>query len=131
MGWFSALFGGAAAQPIEAVGNVLDKLFTSDEQRLTKKAILEELYHRPALAQAEINKVAASHRSLFVAGPRPFILWICGFSLLNQFLIAPYVEFFTGVHLPTAGDRVLFDLIVALLGLGACRTVEKLAGRAK
>lgn len=131
MGFLSALFGTAAAAPIDAIGNVVDKLFTSDEERLDKKIILQRLAQQPALAQSEINKVAAAHRSLFVAGPRPFILWVCGFALFNQFLLAPYVQFFSGITLPVANDKVLFDLIVALLGLGVYRTVEKLAGRTK
>lgn len=64
-----------------------------------------------------------------VAHLKSFILWICGFSLLNQFLIAPYIEFFTGISLPTANDKVLFDLVVALLELGVYRSIEKLVGR--
>ena len=73
MGILSKIIGGAAAQPVQAVGNVLDKLFTSDEERLDKKIILERLMQQPSLAQIELNKVEAQHRSLFVAGWRPFI----------------------------------------------------------
>ena len=31
--------------------------------------------------QTKINMVEASHRTLFVAGWRPFVGWICGFAL--------------------------------------------------
>ena len=37
--------------------------------------------------QAEINKLEAQHRSIFVAGWRPFIGWICGFALAYNFII--------------------------------------------
>ena len=39
--------------------------------------------------QLEINKEQAKHSSIFVAGARPFIMWVCGFALLWQFLLVP------------------------------------------
>ncbi len=131
MGFFSALVGGAAAAPIEAIGNVLDKVFTSDGQRMDKKASLESIAQKPALAQAEINKVEAAHRSIFVAGWRPFIGWVCGFALFNQFILAPYVMLFFSVKVPSMGGGILFDLVIALLGMGSLRTLEKFGGRTK
>lgn len=62
------LLGKPAAQPIEAIGRVIDDLFTSDEERLGKEALLARLAQRPALAQIEVNRVEARHRSVFVAG---------------------------------------------------------------
>ena len=60
----------AAAEPIEAVGRVLDGLFTSDKERLSKTAVAR-VAQQPALVQAEINKIEAAHRSVFVsAGAR-------------------------------------------------------------
>ncbi|MEL0072158.1 MAG: hypothetical protein VW981_04720, partial [Rhodobiaceae bacterium] len=38
-----------AAQPVEAIGNVLDALFTSDEERLDKQAMLARIAQQPAL----------------------------------------------------------------------------------
>jgi len=131
MGFFSSLVGGAAAAPIEAIGNVLDKVFTSDGQRLDKKIILERLAQQPALMQAEINKVEAAHRSLFVAGWRPAIGWTCALALFNQFILAPYVMLFFSVQIPPMGGGILFDLVVALLGMGSLRTLEKFGGRTK
>ena len=58
----------AAAEPIEAVGRVLDGLFTSDKERLSKTAALARVAQKPALVQAEINKIEAAHRSVFVSG---------------------------------------------------------------
>ena len=35
----------------------------------------EKAAHEAAMAQVEVNKMEAQHRSLFVAGWRPFIGW--------------------------------------------------------
>lgn len=129
--FITGLFGKASAQPIEAVGNVLDSLFTSDEEKLDKKIILERLAQKPGLAQVELNKVEAQHRSLFVAGWRPAIGWICGFGLANIFLINPWLEWYYSKPGPELPLDVIVELVIALLGLGTLRTFEKFAGRAK
>lgn len=128
---FSKLFGGAVAQPIEAVGNVLDKLFTSDSEKLDRKIIMQRLAQQPALAQAEINKVEAQNRNVFVAGWRPFIGWVCGLGLFNEFLINPWLQWITGHTGPQLSGKILLELVMALLGLGTLRTAEKFGGRAK
>ena len=76
-----------AAQPVEAIGNVLDALFTSDEERLDKQAMLARIAQQPALVQTEINRVEAAHKSVFVAGWRPFIGWVCGMALFYNFVL--------------------------------------------
>jgi len=128
--WLSG--GKAVAEPIEAVGNVLDALFTSDDERLDKELIKQRLAQQPALAQAEITKVQAQHRSAFVAGARPFILWVCGFGFLFSFVINPVIQW---IH-PEAGSPVLplevmMELTLAMLGLAGLRTIEKLQGKSK
>ena len=132
MGILGKLLGGSVAQPIEAVGNVLDKLFTSDDERLDKKLLLERLAQEPKIAQVELNKVEAQHRSVFVAGARPFIMWVCGFGLLFAFLVNPILQWIMPeVGSPELPLDVMMELVLAMLGLGALRTVEKLQGRAK
>lgn len=133
MGFLSNLIGGgdAVAKPVEAVGNVLDALFTSDEERLDKKIVLERLAQQPGLAQVELNKVEAGHRSLFVAGWRPFIGWVCGVGLAFMFLINPILQWASAKAGPELPQDVILELVLALLGLGALRTFEKMKGRAK
>ena len=131
MGFLSSLFGGSAAQPIEAIGNVLDKLFTSDEEKLSKQIILQKLAQRPSELQVELNKIEAQHRSVFVAGWRPFIGWICGIGLAFVAIINPLLGWLSHRTVPQVREKLIFDLIIALLGLGALRTVEKVKGRAK
>ncbi len=125
-------FGGeTVAAPINAVGNVLDALFTSDDERLDKAVIMERLRQQPSLAQVELNKVEAQHRSIFVAGWRPFIGWVCGVGLLMSFIVNPILQWWTNKPGPALPEDIMMELILALLGLGALRTVEKMNGKAK
>lgn len=132
MGFLSKLFSVGAAEPIKAVGNLLDDLFTSDEEELTLKIVKQRLAQRPALVQAEIMKVQAQHRSTFVAGARPFLMWVCGFGFLFAFVINPLLQWL----MPDAGTPelpldVMMELTLAMLGLAGLRTVEKIKGVAK
>jgi len=125
------------AEPIEALGNVLDALFTSDKERLDKKAVLARIALQPSLVQTEINKLEAAHKSLFVAGWRPFIGWVCGIALAYNFVLRDLMVW--GLALtyaetpppPPLHLEVLTTILYALLGLGGMRTFEKLQGRAK
>lgn len=140
MSFFSSLFGGAVAQPIEAVGNVVDKLFTSDGEKLDKQAVLARLAQKPQLAQIELNKLEAQHRSVFVAGWRPSIGWVCAISLGAYYIPQYFMATFLWVKIvlakgelvpyPVSGDG-LMELVIAMLGLGLYRSVEKGVGRAK
>jgi hypothetical protein len=126
MSILSTIFGSATASPITAIGNVLDSLFTSDDEKLGKKILMERLLQEPQKAQTEINQIEASHRSIFVAGWRPFIGWVCGIGLFYDFVFRPIVMGFSQLDSSTLGS-----LVLALLGLGGIRTIEKLSGRSK
>lgn len=143
MGILSKIFnvGEAAVAPITAVGNVLDSLFTSKEEVLSKEVILTRLAQAPNLAQVELNKVEASHRSVFVAGWRPWIGWVCGIALfffyVPQYVLATVVWYkllvannWEMVAYPV-GIGGLMELVIALLGMGVLRTVDKAAKRTK
>ena len=128
--WLSG--GKAVAEPIEAVGNVLDALFTSDDERLDKEIIKQRLAQQPALAQAEITKVQAQHRSVFVSGARPFLMWVCGLGFLFSFVINPILEWLMPeIGAPVLPLEVMMELTLAMLGLAGLRTVEKLQGKSK
>lgn len=134
---FGKLFGGSAAQPIEAIGNVFDKLFTSDEEKAQAKAVLEKIAQQPHILQAEINKIEAQHRSVFVAGWRPFIGWVCGSALAYSFILRDLIAWGISIARPSIEPppelamEHLVSILLALLGLGGMRTFEKLKGRAK
>lgn len=133
MGLLSKIFGvgEAAVAPITAIGNVLDGLFTSKDEKLTHEEVRMRLAQQPNLAQIELNKVEASHRTVFVAGWRPWMGWVGGMGLANMFLINPWIQWITGKPGPNLPEDIIMELVLALLGLGALRTFEKVTGRAK
>jgi hypothetical protein len=87
--------------------------------------------------QLEINKIEAGHQSIFVAGWRPFIGWVCGSALVMHYLVLPlvvWVAFLAGYDLGEAPKLDIGDLMVLLtgmLGLGGLRTYEKRIGVAR
>jgi len=90
-----------------------------------------------AKGQLEINKAEAQHRSIFVAGWRPFVGWTCGVALAWHFVLAPFIIFgsaYAGVPLP---DLPQFDMsslltvLMGMLGLGGLRSFEKVKGLTK
>jgi len=131
MGWFSKLVGGGATAPIEAIGNVISKVYEGKNEKLSHQEIMVELAMKPQLWQAEINKIEASHRSVFIAGWRPFIGWVCGTGLGFVFVFNPIIQWTTGTAGPEMPTEAMLTLVVSLLGLAGYRTVEKVTGAAK
>ncbi|GIU12928.1 3TM-type holin [Shewanella sp. MBTL60-007] len=129
MGWFSTILG---TNPIEAIGKAGDALFTSDEERQQLENELTEIKQKPMLMQALANTMAAQHRSAFVAGARPFLMWVCGFGFLFAFLVNPVLQWiWPDVGTPELPLEVMMELTLAMLGLAGLRTVEKIKGVAK
>lgn len=132
MGWLSKVFNVGTAEPVKAVGDVLDELFTSKEEELTLETVKQRLAQRPQLAQTKVNEVQAAHRSIFVAGARPFLMWVCGFGFLFAFVINPLLTWlFPDMGKPEIPLAVMLELTLAMLGLAGLRTVEKLKGVTK
>jgi hypothetical protein len=132
MSFLKKIFNVGVAEPIEAVGNIFDKLFTSDEEREQAKAMMLKIQQHPALVQAEITKVQVSHRSVFVAGARPFLMWVCGLGFLFAFVINPILSWL----MPELGQPdlpldAMMELTLAMLGLAGLRTYEKSKGLTK
>lgn len=140
MSWITKLLGlggEGIAKPVEAVGNVLDKLFTSKDEKLSHEEMRMRLMMQPDIAQVELNKVEAQHRSWFVAGWRPFIGWVCGLSLLYNFIIRDITAWAMCMYNntltppPELAMEHLLTVLLGMLGLGGMRTYEKLKGKAK
>jgi len=132
MNLLASFFNQGATEPIKAVGSVLDDLFTSDEEELSLALVKQRLAQKPALAQAAIMQAQVQHRSIFVAGARPFLMWVCGVGFLFSFVINPLLQW----GLPEAGApelplNVMMELTLAMLGLAGLRTVEKIKGVTK
>lgn len=87
--------------------------------------------------QADIDKVEAASSSLFVAGWRPAIGWVCAAAFAWNWLLYPVVEWsltVAGIHnipLKPVMDGNLMELTLGMLGLGAMRSFDKLKGAGK
>lgn len=87
--------------------------------------------------QLKINEKEAEHGSIFVAGWRPAIGWICGSALGWNFIILPVASwgaFIYGIDLegmPTLDTGELTTILLGMLGLGGLRTYEKRLGVAR
>ena len=117
-------------QLIGPVTGLLDKFIEDKDQKSAlahEIATMSERHAQEALkGQLEINKVEAAHKSLFVAGWRPFIGWICGVGLLYNVLIAQVLAIWFKV--PEVDPSLLMPVMTGLLGLGAMRSYEKAKG---
>tara|TARA_Y100001951_G_C11104701_1_gene164037 strand:+ start:93 stop:500 length:408 start_codon:yes stop_codon:yes gene_type:complete len=121
---------GIADSIIGVAGKVLDK-FVEDKDLKTKLDFeLRKAYADANLAQIDVNKEQAKHPSIFVAGARPSIMWICAFGLGWQFVFQPIAIWYMAltaspIVLPIIPTEGLLSLTLALLGLGGMRTFEK------
>ena len=131
MGFWGWLTGRQVAEPVEAIGNAVDKIFTRDEERMQAQAVLQKLALQTSILQAELNKIEAVHRSVFVAGWRPTLGYICAIGLAFPFIINPCIQWYTGLEGPELPLDAILELAIAMLGLAGLRTVEKLQGRTK
>lgn len=93
--------------------------------KLTQEGDLQKI-----LAQLAINAKEAESASVFVAGWRPFVGWICGVGLLYATIIHNLLEWISeikGWKSPPAVDtETLIYVLGALLGIGGLRTLEKI-----
>ena len=116
--------------------------FIPDKNKRAEAKEQMEAQMLPALTslvqgQLAINQKEAEHGSIFVAGWRPEIGWICGIALGWNFIIQPiasWAAFLSGIDLegmPTLDAGELSTILLGMLGLGGLRTYEKRLGVAR
>ncbi|MDP7547583.1 MAG: 3TM-type holin [Alphaproteobacteria bacterium] len=135
---FGSIAGGGIVSAAEGVANIIDQFVETDDEKRAAELIKAKLMMQPSLAQVELNKIEAGHRSIFVAGWRPFIGWVCGFALLWHFILFDVLTWSTVNFFPQVtdipqltGTETLVTVLLSLLGLGAMRTAEKFGRKAK
>lgn len=123
------------------VGSVL----TSAREAITGKKIEDPMQQAKmilALDQIEadmkksqliVNAKEAEHKSIFVAGWRPFIGWMGGIALGYNFILQPllYVILASNniiIEMPTLDISTLMTLVTGMLGFGAMRSWDKIKG---
>lgn len=119
------------------VTKILDLIPDPNARAKAKEDFEKELLaavNQAASQQAKINEIEAAHSSVFVAGWRPFIGWVCGFGLAWAFVVQPILvwaitSFGLGIkNLPVIDSDPLYQLVLAMLGMGGLRTFEKIKG---
>jgi hypothetical protein len=118
---------------IPAVSGLLDK-FIEDKDEKAKLAheistLAEKQAHESMLAQIKVNEVQASHKSIFVSGARPAIMWICALGLFYAVFAYPVLDIW--FDMPELNTDILMPTMMGLLGLGGMRSFEKAKGVAR
>lgn len=86
--------------------------------------------------QLDINKQEAASTSIWVAGWRPAVGWVCAAALAWEFVLKPFLVFgLIAIHHPPLTPLPVLDvatlvagLLAPLLGLGTMRSYEKVQG---
>lgn len=120
--------------------SVIERIWPDANKRAEEMRKLEELKLKGELSQLdahvkllvgqmEVNKIEAAHKSLFVAGWRPFIGWTCGLGLVYNVILSPFMDIWLDV--PKVDTSALYPVLLGMLGIGGMRTVEKIKGVAR
>lgn len=92
------------------------------------------------LAQLNVNAAEATHKSIFVAGWRPFIGWVGGAAMAYQFVLYPLLVWVWAILQvkeivpkelappPIIETGALFSIVTAMLGIGGMRSFDKAKG---
>lgn len=120
---------------VAPVSGLLDKFIEDKDQRALLAHEIATLAEKQAqeqvMGQIEVNKAEAQHPSMFVAGWRPAVGWVCALAMLFNFLLIPFIN----LGLDIGGFDIQLDLIdmetmmpvlFGILGLGGMRTAEKI-----
>ncbi len=128
---------------LPAITPIIDKLVDlipngNERDRAREKFEFElmKAVQDAATQQVETNQIEAAHSSVFVAGWRPFIGWICGAGIAWAYLVHPALVWAAAAYnlpisVPTLDTDGLYQLVLAMLGLGGLRTFEKVKGVTK
>lgn len=118
---------------IDPISNILDKFVADKDLKHKLEHELKTELHRANMAQIEVNKEEAKHRTVFVAGWRPFTGWVCATALAYHFILEPVIVFVLALYniqltLPQFDMGSLLTVLMGMLGLGGLRTYEKKQG---
>lgn len=125
---------------IGGVKDLVSEVIVDKDKRAELNVRLQELedranerYHEELMAQSAVNQAEAQHRSVFVAGWRPFIGWTGGAGVAWTFVISPLIEWLSRINgwtgsMPELDTSQLMTLVMAMLGVGAMRSYDKKNG---
>lgn len=118
-------------------GDIINK-FWPDKTQVEKDQIAAQMQlmliqAQQTTAQTDTNKVEAASSSIFVAGWRPMVGWVCGLAFGVQYVFGPlgtWIASLLGhpVIFPTMDFGTIFPILLGMLGLGGMRSYEKVNG---
>ena len=97
MSWMSNVFSSGVSEVVDSVGSAIDSLFTSDEERLKARNMLEQIKSEAKLKEQEItikyeeeitkrNTADQVHENFLTKSARPiFLYWVMGIITLLVF----------------------------------------------
>lgn len=120
----------------EIVNRIWPDATAAEQAKLSLVMAELEGQAKSAMSQSEVNKAEAASGSLFVAGWRPGLGWICVAALGYQFVVYPLMlwitVWFPEIHAPEpVVSEVLWELMFGMLGLASLRSWEKSKGVAR
>lgn len=120
---------------LDIASKVIDRAIpdkaAAEKAKLEMEAALQSQEFQITLEQIKVNAEEAKSASLFVAGWRPFVGWVCGAGLAYAAIILPIAEFIAKViygyrgNFPVIDWAILSNVLFGLLGLAGMRTFEK------
>ena len=130
--------------PITAIASLASSVITRlwpDKTEVDKEAFLLEFQKVVTASQLltkqiDVDQAEAASTSMFVAGWRPMVGWVCALAFAWQFLILPMGCFLAVIcHQPQVATQMqslhldyatMSSVLMGMLGLGGMRTYEKM-----
>lgn len=136
---------------IGTVGNVVDDLITTDQERREMDIEEMKLELQPRMGQIQTNIEEAKHASIFVAGWRPYAGWVAatavGLTFIPKALVITAIWTYQSIvivsqwngagtppvlpEFPDLGILDLIGLLGTLLGTYGARTYERVKDKAR
>ena len=123
---------------LNVVGTVLDRVIPDKNAAAQAKAQLLQSEMtgeiQNAISQIKVNEAEAASKSVFVAGWRPWIGWVCGMAFAYTYIVQPFGQFILAlanrpVTLPPVNLDGMMPVLLGMLGLGAMRSWDKANGK--
>ena len=126
MSFIAKLFGGGT----KGIGQLAKDIREAVKGKELDPNAQLEMAGKLAEVQTKINEAEARHRSVFVAGWRPFIGWVCGIGLMYAVFIEPLMRFVFTVKgwtivFPKIDTTITMQVLFGMLGLVGARSFEK------
>ena len=127
------LFGGGT---IKAVGKIVDELYTSEDERNQAKIAIKKVEAELKKRQMDINLADAQSKAGGLSGAiqriwRPLIGFSAALAIFWEYVLKQFLMFLIATFswetkpLPELDMGTLMPLVMALLGMGALRSYEK------